>query len=160
MYKDIVGQNILTVLVTKPIDSENIQLKMFFDPYSKSHTMQYRGQVLAIYPGFDIEETPQFIIRPQRLDKNIHYSFREVKTDGDVVDFWIQDQYFMDDPVKTYYCYNCQAPQLYFNKDKVVFFQSKADLKRGESYQCINPLCKENLKFMGIVQIKDVHAML
>src|SRR3990167_1985851 len=95
-YHSIVGKNVITVLLTKPHDSN--QLRMFFDPYTRNITTQYQGEVSAILPGYDPNETPQVMIRPQRMEYgfNIQYSFREGKKQSDTVDFYIQDQYFQD----------------------------------------------------------------
>ena len=156
-YRTIRGQNVLTVLYTKAQDEK--QLRMFFCPYTKNITTQYQGDISAIYPGFDSTETPQVMIRPQRMDYgyNIQYSFREVEKHGDEVQFWIQDQYFQNIPVKTYYCFNCQAPQLYFSDDKVVGYQNKSEILSGSSYLCINPLCRTHFMFLGIVKIQSIH---
>jgi len=157
MSKEITGQNVLTVLLSKPEQAR--QLKMFFCPYTRNITTQYQGEVTAIFPGYDPDETPQVMIRPQRLQHsaNIFYSFISSGQNGDGVDFWIQDQYFDDIPIKTYHCFNCQAPQLYFSNNKVVLFQNKSDIKKGESYICSNPFCKESLTYRGMVKIKPVN---
>jgi len=153
MINSIVGVNVLTVLISKA--DEINKLKAFFCPYSRNMTQKYLGQVTAIYPGYDAEETPQFIVRPQREYRNINYSFREASNIAETISFWIQDQYFNQEPVKTYYCINCQNPQLYFTDNKAVYYKNKAELKSGDNYICDN--CKESLTFMGIVAIRDVN---
>lgn len=163
MQKSIIGDNTLTVLVAKPEPEQSLNKRMFFCPYTKCITLTYQGQVKAIYPGSDPEETPQFVVRPQRIDYNynINYSFRESQDREKTINFWIQDQYFRDEDVKLYHCFNCQAPQLYFTGNKAVRFPNKADIKKGESYQCSNPNCLESLPFtfMGIVAIRNVNAV-
>lgn len=156
-FNNLIGQNVLTVLVSKP--QGETHLKAFFCPYTQSLTQQYLGQVTAIYPSYDPDEMPQFIVRPQRTGENIHYSFRESASNNPTISFWIQDQYFNDAPVKTYHCFNCRNPQLYFTDNKVVLYKNKAEVKRNESYKCDNINCKEdfNVTFMGIVQIRDVN---
>ena len=154
---NLIGKNVLTVLLSKAEESRRV--KMFFCPYTRNITSQYQGEVQAIMPGFDPDENPQIIIRPQRLEHsaNIQYSFKFVENEEvKGVDFWIQDQYFDNIPVKTYFCFNCQAPQLYFTKDKIVAFQSKADIEKGDSFSCVNPYCKQSLTFLGIVKINPV----
>ena len=156
MYKDVVGKNILTVLVSKPPIEETIRLRMFFCPYNQNQITRYQGLVKVIYPGFDPEDTPQFIVKSVRVSDNIQYSFKEGKEDeSQTVNFWIQDQYFNDDNVRPYHCFNCQMPQLYFSGNKVVFKDTKADLKTGQSYECGNPMCRTNLTYLGIVRILE-----
>ena len=160
--KEVSGQNVLTVLLAKPYNPR--QMKMFFCPYTQNITSQYQGEVLSIFPGFDPDDTPQVIVRPQRLghSANIHYSFKfnDMSEDNSNVNFWLQDQYFDEIPVKTYFCFNCQAPQLYFSNQKVVLFQSKKDLNKGESFACVNPFCKQNLTFLGMVKINPVNSVI
>ena len=154
MYKDIIGKNVLTVLVSKPPIEETIRLRMFFCPYNQNQIMRYQGLVKVIYPGFDPEDTPQFIVKSVRVSDNIQYSFKEGKEDeSQSVNFWIQDQYFNDDNVRTYHCYNCQMTNLYFSGDKVIHYQSKADAKKGESFLCGNPMCKQVFTYLGMVRI-------
>lgn len=155
MSQSIIGKNILTVLVSKPLPEEIHEKKVFFCPYTKNITLQYQGQVQAIYPSYDPDETPQFIIHPQRTAGNINYSFRATSQNNSSVDFWIQS-YPADDMIKPYHCFNCQAQSLYFNKDKVVHFQSKAEVKKGDRYSCVNPFCKKNQTFLGVVYILDI----
>lgn len=156
--KAIAGQNVLTVLLAEPEEKE--YFKMFFCPYTKNRTAQYQGQVKALLPGFDPLEYPQVAILPHRMDHgyNLHYTFKETSQKSPTIDFWIQDQYFMDAAIKTYFCFNCQSPQLYFAGNKAVHYESKADIKRGESYKCTNPLCKEKstFTFLGIMKITEV----
>lgn len=158
MDKTIVGENVLTVLFSKPQENEEIKKRVFFCPYTKNITVTYQGKVNAIIPGYDPTDTPQVMIRPQRMPHgyNIQYTFKETNTAGENVDFWIQDQYFVEEAVKTYFCFNCQAPQLYFSRTKAVFFNTKADIKAGTSYNCSNPYCKQPLMFLGIVAIKEI----
>lgn len=158
-YRTVEGQNVLTVLFAKAHDPK--QMKMFFCPYTKNITTQYQGDVVSIQPGYDSTETPYVMIRPQRMEygNNIQYSFRAVDKQDEVVKFWIQDQYFQNVPVKTYYCYNCQAPQLYFTDDRVVSYKNKADIPSGHSYSCDNPMCSTKLMYLGIVQIKSIHGV-
>ena len=75
---DITGKNVITVLVSKPPESETLTKKTFYDPYTRNITLQYQGTVQAIYPGYDPLEVPQFIVKPQRStqEQNVHYSFR------------------------------------------------------------------------------------
>jgi len=158
MFKSIVGQNALTVMFTKPSVGEELQQKMFFDPYSRNPTTQYQGTVVAILPGYDATDSPQIMIRPQRTAKNIHYIFKESEQESKTVDFWIQDQYFVDDVIKPYHCFNCQMFQLYFSGNKVVFHDTKADVKPGQSYNCQNPMCSMSLTFLGIVKILELQS--
>lgn len=153
---DITGKNVLTVLVSKPSEEEVLIKKKFYDPYSKNIVLQYQGKVQAIYPGYDPLETPQFIVRPQRMTNNIHYSFREAKDINTSVDFWLQDQYFADNVVNTYFCWACQAPSLYFSHDKAVHFNTKAEVTVGQPYDCINPFCKQSHTYLGIVKILEM----
>ena len=155
LSQTIIGKNILTVLVSKPPLEEIHRKKVFFCPYSKSITLQYQGQVQAIYPSYDPDETPQFIVHPQRTADNINYSFRATPQNNSSVDFWIQS-YPVDDVIKPYHCFNCQMFQLYFSGNKVVFHDTKADVKPGQSYNCQNPMCKINLTFLGVVKILDI----
>ena len=154
----ITGVNVLTVFVSKPEKTEELKRKAFFDPYTRNITTTYRGNVEAIFPGFDAEDIPQVMVYPQRMPygMNINYTFKETKDTGTTVDFWIQDQYFDETAVKTYHCYNCQAPSLYFSKSKVVHFNSKADLLPGDSFKCVNPYCKEDFTYLGMVTIQQV----
>ena len=158
----ITGVNVLTVFISKPTSEDKLKRKAFFDPYTKNITTTYRGNVEAIFPGYDAEDIPQVIIYPQRMPykMNINYTFKETKDIGTTVDFWIQDQVFNDIAVKTYFCYNCQAPSLYFSKSKVVHFNSKADLLPGDSFKCINPYCKEDFTYLGLVRIEAVNAII
>jgi hypothetical protein len=145
-------------MVAKPHD-EDIRKRMFFCPYTGNKTMAYRGIVKAIFPGYDAQET-QFYSRPQRTPENINYSFLKTDEQGSSVSFWIQDQYFMKDVIRTYKCFNCQAPQLYYAGNKTVMFSNKKDIKPGDSYNCANPLCelkdKDSLTFLGIMKIAPV----
>lgn len=158
-YKTVAGQNALTVLLSR--DEDKTRLRMFFCPYSKNVTTQYRGHVRAIYPSYDIDETPQVMIRPQRMEygKNIQYSFMFTNTVSDTVDFYLQNQYFDPELVKQYYCYNCQAPNLYFSDDKVVMFQTKNTIHAGDSYDCVNPFCKQKYTYLGMVHIEKISAI-
>lgn len=152
--KDIT--NVLTVLYAKPSEKKK---KMFFCPYTKNITTNYVGTVKAILPGYDPDEDePQTMIRPQRMayDMDIQYTFKIAGDTGNTVDFWIQDQYFMKDVIRTYHCYNCQAPNLYYAGNKTVMFNNKSDVKKGQAFNCINPLCKENFTYHGIVKITEV----
>lgn len=157
---DITGKNCLTVLVSKPPEEETTTKRTFYCPYTKNITLQYQGVVQAIYPGYDPNEVPQFIIKPQRStqEQNVHYSFRETSQVNLSVDFYLQDQYFADDVVNTYYCYNCQAPNLYFGHDKVVHFNTKAEVKKSEAYQCINPMCLQSYNYLGMVKILEAES--
>lgn len=152
----ITGVNVLTVLVSRPTDK--LKRNAFFDPYTRNITTTYRGNVEAIFPGYDAEDVPQVMVYPQRMPygMNINYTFKETETIGEGVDFWIQDQYFNDVAVKTYYCYNCQAPNLYFSESKVVHFSSKQDLDTGESFKCKNPHCEKDFTYLGMVKIEEV----
>ena len=152
--RSIVGENVLTILLA---GTQEQGVKMFFCPYTQNKTLQYQGEVKAILPGFDAEESPQVILKPQRTPENIHYTFTDVPQDAsNTVDFWIQDQYFIDTHIKTYFCFNCQISQLYFSSNKVVHFDSKAEVQRGERYTCRNPNCKQGLIYQGIVKIQQV----
>lgn len=159
--KSLAGNNVLTVLLSKSDDK--YQTKAFFCPYTQNITVTYQGEVKAIMPGFDPEESPQVMIKPLRTayTENIHYTFvNTFATKEKITDFWIQDQYFMDLPIKTYFCFNCHVEQLYFSSNKVVHFDSKADIKKGERFTCRNPLCKQQLAYQGIVKIVDASAHL
>jgi len=155
----IIGTNVLTVLLSKT--DEINKLKAFFCPYTQSITSTYQGEIKAILPGYNPEETPQVMIQPQRMKyhMNIHYSFRETADTGNTINFWIQDAYFEETPIRTYFCCICQFPQLYFSKNKVVFYENKADVSKGQEYTCGNPHCKESYTYLGIVQITDVNSI-
>lgn len=148
---DIRGTNALTVFFTK--DKDVNKTKLFFCPYRKNITGKYQGKISEIQPGFNPENSPQFFVRPQRQkhEDNISYIFTPTTNSHDSIYFWIQDQYFNDTPVKTYFCVNCQAPQLYFDDKKAVMYESKAKLEKTKTYKCDN--CKEKFTYMGIVQI-------
>ena len=149
--KSIIGKNALTVFLS---DSNENDLKMFFCPYTRSNVVQYTGDVEAIHPGYDSDVTPNVIIRPQKLVKNIHYIFTATKDKAnDLVPFYVQYRTFDESMVQVYYCYNCQAPQLYFDDKKAVLFGNKSELKNGDEYVCPNPNCRKKLKYMGTVEI-------
>ena len=156
---DITGKNVITVLVSKPPEGETLTKKTFYDPYTRNITLQYQGTVQAIYPSYDPLEVPQFIVKPQRStqEQNVHYSFRVTSQLNLSVDFYLQDQYFADDVVNTYFCYNCQAPNLYFGHNRVVHFNTKADVKKNEVYECINPMCKQSQTYLGMVKILEAN---
>ena len=153
----IIGKNVLTVLLSSTDDVN--RLKAFFCPYTQQITTTYQGEVQAILPGYNPEETPQVMIQPQRMKyhANINYSFRETYNKDASVSFWIQDQYFDENLVKTYYCFNCKNPQLLFSEDRVVLYKNKNELKNNQSFICDNINCKQSLNFLGIVKIKDVN---
>ena len=152
--RDIKGTNALTVLFSK--DDHDQKTKMFFCPYRKSIVGAYTGKVVSIQPGYDPEDSPLFFVRPQRQSRqdNINYIFSTTKDEEDKVLFWIQDQYFDTEDVRVYNCFNCQAPQLYFDDEKAVDYKTRKDLATNTSYLCHN--CKITLSFMGIVKIKDL----
>ncbi len=158
MNDSIIGENVLTVLYSKPPEGEELHRKMFFCPYTKNITVPYQGKVQAIEPGYDPEDTPQIFVLPAGLNKatKIRYTFRKTNLDGESVDFYIQDHYFKHVAVQPYHCYNCQAPNLYFSENRAVHFRTKADVKHGESFECINPLCKTKFTYHGIVAIREV----
>ena len=152
--------NILTVLYAKPVDTKR---RMFFCPYTKGLTVRYAGQVKAILPGTDPKDTQFVAAATHRLpyDQDIQYTWQPVQTESVGVDFWIQDQYFMKEVIRTYHCFNCQMPQLYFAGNKTVMYGNKSDVKVGDAIKCQNPTCelKKNdipLTFMGIVKIAPV----
>ena len=149
----VAGQNVLTVLLSS--DEDTHRMRMFFDPYSRNITPQYQGKVAAILPSYDADETPQVMIRPQRMKYgiNIQYSFRPTSTKSDTVDFYLQDQYFDYDTVKTYFCFHCQAQLLNFGKEKVVQYEAKNEIHAGDSFACINEFCKQKYTYLGMVQI-------
>ena len=150
--KSIVGKNALTVFLSESAQND---LKMFFCPYTRSNVVQYTGDVEAIHPGYDSDITPNVIIRPQKLAKNIHYIFTSTKDNPvDKIPFYIQYRTFDESMVQVYYCYNCQAPQLYFSNDKTVLFGNKSELKSGDEYICPNPNCRKKLLYMGTVAIE------
>lgn len=150
------NQNILTVLMAK---YQNAPIKMFFCPYTKNPTLKYRGSVKAILPGCDPQEPFLMIIHPRRTHENINYFFVETEQQSETVDFYIQDQYFVEQVIRTYHCYNCQAPNLYFAGNKTVMFSNKSDVKKGQSFNCINPLCKKNYTYHGIVKLETPLAV-
>ena len=115
----------------------------------------YAGKVISIRPGYDPEKTPQFYVRPQRQahGDNINYIFIDSKDKEDSVLFWIQDQYFDTKKVKTYHCYNCQAPQLLYNENYAALYRTREKIEKNTTYACDN--CKESLTYMGIVKIKE-----
>lgn len=153
MLTDVRGTNALTVLVAP---SEEIEkTKMFFCPYKKNIVLKYQGNVVSIQPGYNPKDSPMFFVRPQRqaYNDNINYIFRSaVKKDISTV-FWIQDQYFDGDPIRTYHCHSCQAPQLYFDNRKAVDYNSKKELNANTEYLCNN--CRASMTFMGIVAIRE-----
>lgn len=149
--KSLIGKNALTVFLS---NSKDDGLKMFFCPYTRNNVAQYTGDVEMISPGYDSVIRPTVIIRPQKLSENINYIFNNTNDKPqEYVSFWIQYRTFDVEHVHTYHCHNCQAPQLYFNKDKAVHFDNKTDIKNGEEYVCSNPFCRKKLKFMGIVSV-------
>jgi len=148
--RSLVGKNALTVFLSK---SEDDGLKMFFCPYTRNNVSQYLGNVEIIYPSYDTLRNPSVIIRPQKLSRNIHYIFTETSDKTDSVSFWLQYRQFENTSLQSYYCHNCQAPQLYFSDEKAVNYKDKTELKDGDNYICSNPLCKQKLKYMGIVSI-------
>lgn len=157
MNKDsIVGHNVLTVLLAKNDNKD--KLNMFFCPYTKNITTQYQGSVQTILPGFDPEGDPQIMVKPQRMEYkiNIYYSFKNTDEEYIATNFWIQDQYFTNQIVKTYFCYNCQAPSIYFSNDNVVHFNNKSNVEKEKIFECANPNCKKKMRYLGIVKIKEV----
>jgi len=149
--KSLFGKNALTVFLA---DSLSDNLNMFFCPYTRNNVAQYVGSVEIIYPSYDTVQKPNIILRPQKLSKNIHYTFFSTKDkESEVSEFYIQYRTFDDDPVQVYYCYNCQAPQLYFSENKVVDFKSKHELKKGDEFVC--PNCKKRLKYIDTVSISN-----
>lgn len=144
MYK-----NALTVILSQS-DSDN--LNMFFCPYTRSNVAQYHGLVSAIIPGYDKVQNPNVIIRPQKLAENLHYVFLNGKT-KDITNFWIENN-VLSNMVKPYFCFNCQAPLLYFSNDKVVNYHTKKEVKSGEELVCHNPNCKCKTTFMGKVDVE------
>jgi hypothetical protein len=151
--KSLIGKNALTVFLS---ESKSDNLNMFFCPYTRNNVVQYVGNVEVIYPSYDTVQQPNVIIRPQKLSKNIHYIFTNTKDKpSDSTSFYIQHRTFDEPTVQVYYCYNCQAPQLYFSDDKVVKFDNKSDVKIGDEYVCSNPLCKTHLKYLGTVSISN-----
>jgi hypothetical protein len=155
-------RNALTVLLAT---EKPTPLKMFFCPYTTSLTSNYKGQVSAILPGYDPEESPFVMVHPQRMKygHDISYVFRETHEMGKTVDFWIQDQYFMEEVIRTYHCFNCQAPNLYFTGNKTVMFSDKSDVQKGQSFTCRNPICKTNMPvtftYHGIVKITEADSL-
>lgn len=147
----IVGKNALTVFIG---ESEVENLNMFFCPYTRNNVVQYTGEVEIIYPSFDANFEPKIIIRPQKLSKNIHYVFATT-TDkpSNLSSFYIQNREYTGDPIQVYYCYNCQAPQLYFSGNKTVLFNNKKEIKNGDEYIC--PNCKKKMKYLGTVSISN-----
>lgn len=154
MLKTIRGTNALTVLVSA--SESKLKTKMFFCPYRRNIVLKYQGDVVSIQPGFNPELSPQFYVRPQRQEysDNISYVFIPTRETGDSVLFWIQDQYFDTEDLRTYRCYNCQAPQLYYNDREAVDYKTKKTIKQNTNYLCDN--CKESLTYMGIVKIKKL----
>lgn len=152
------GVNVLTVFISKPSEEEKYKRNAFFCPYTTQITSTYQGKVMAILPGYDPEDTPQVLIYPQRMQygMNINYTFKESTKGGDRVNFWIQDQYFNEEPIKTYFCQKCQAPSLYFSDNKVVHFNTKADIKPRENFECVNPYCKTKYTYLGMVRIDNI----
>ena len=152
MLRTVRGTNALTVLVS-PSDNK-LQTRMFFCPYRKNIVLKYQGEVNSIQPGFNPVINPQFFIRPQRqaYEDKIDYVFVSTPTKDPTSMFWIQDQYFDTKEIRTYYCYNCQAPQLYFDDHKAVSYKTKVELKQNTTYLCDN--CKQSLTYMGIVKIR------
>jgi len=147
--KSLIGKNALTVLLTESIDES---LKMFFCPYTRNNVSQYIGNVEVIFPGYDTNQNPSVITRPQRLAKNINYVFTNTKgKQSDSTSFWIQYRLFDEAILQVYYCSNCQAPQLYYSDTKVVNHCNKSELKHGDEYVC--PNCKNKFKYMGTVNI-------
>ncbi len=156
MLKDVKGTNALTVLVSPT--EEKQKTKIFFCSYRRNIVLKYNGNVTAIQPGFDPNESPQFFVRPQRQNHsdNINYIFKPVEKIDKSTLFWIQWQYFDDDGVRKYYCYNCQAPQIYFDDQKAVDYKTQKELKTNTTYLCDN--CKISLTFMDIVKIMSVYG--
>lgn len=155
MLKTVHGTNALTVLVAPSEEKVKLRTKIFFCPYRKNIVLKYTGEVDSIRPGYDPTVNPQFFIRPQRqvYHDNINYIFNTVESEEeDHGLFWIQDQYFDDEAIRSYYCYNCQAPQLSFGGQKVVDYKTKKELKQNTTYLCDN--CKQSLTYMGIVKIE------
>ena len=154
MLKDVKGTNALTVLFS-PI--EETKTKMFFCPYRKNIVGKYIGQVVSIQPGYDPADSPLFFVWPQRqsFSDNIHYIFAGTQNKDNSTLFWVQWQYFDDSGVRTYHCFNCQAPQLYFDELKAVDYKTKKELKTNTPYLCDN--CKINLTFMDIVKITSIY---
>ena len=152
----IVGHNVLTVLLAKA--SDNNHLNMFFCPYTKNITTQYQGSVETILPGFNPDADPQIMVKPQRMEynMNIYYSFKETDKKYEATNFWIQDQYFRDAEVKQYFCYNCQAPSIYFTSDRAVHFNTKADVEKDKVFECANKNCRKKFRYLGIVAIQKV----
>ncbi len=154
MLRSLKGTNALTVLFAPAREEQ--QTKMFFCPYRKNIVGSYQGEVLSIMPGYDPNITPQFFVRPQRQAHadNIHYVFTPSgKTSKEEpVLFWIQDQYFDQPSFRLYSCFNCQAPQLYFNEEKALSYESRKEIESNTTYVCNN--CKTSLTYMGIVKIK------
>ena len=152
MLKTVRGTNALTVLVAPSED--RLQTRMFFCPYRKNIVLKYQGEVASIRPGYNPEITPKFYVRPQRQARsdNINYIFTAILEGDDSTLFWIQDQYFDTKDVRTYNCYNCQAPQLYYDEHKAVDYGTKVELKPNTTYVC--PNCGARLTYMGIVKIK------
>ena len=147
----LLGKNALTVFLS---ESKDEGLKMFFCPYTRNNVVQYTGNVEIIYPGYDVGARPNVIIRPQKLAGNIHYVFTNTKDrEVDEVSFWIQYRTFDVDGVRTYYCHNCQAPQLYFSQDKAVRHDNKSDVRSEDEFVCPNPNCGEKFKYMGLVSV-------
>ena len=156
--KDLAGTNALTVMLA-PSQAKK-KTKMFFCPYRKNIVGKYQGQVNKIIPGYDSEATPQFFAQPHRQshEDNISYIFiTQSNKSTEVTYFWIQDQYFDTQAIKQYHCYNCQAPQLYYNEDKVVDYHDKHELKTKEKYTCKN--CQTSLQFLGVVKIKSADEL-
>ena len=104
MLKDVKGTNALTVLVFPT--EEKQKTKVFFCSYRRNIVLKYNGNVTAIQPGFDPNESPQFFVRPQRQNHsdNINYIFKPVEKIDKSTLFWIQWQYFDDDEERKYYC--------------------------------------------------------
>ncbi len=145
----LVGKNALTVFLS---ESSHNDLNMFFCPYTQNNVAQYTGDVEIIYPGFDPLRNPQVILRPQRLSKNIHYIFSGAKNKtAKRTTFWIQFRTFEEEKFRNYYCYNCQAPQLYYNDGKAVRAKDKIELNAGDHFACTN--CEKKFKYMGIVEV-------
>ena len=153
MLKDVRGTNALTVLFSS--SETKGKTKLFFCPYRKNIVGKYQGSVVAIQPGYDPGQDPLFFVRPQRQEykDNINYIFTKARKSSESVDFWIQDQYFDEKAVRVYHCFNCQAPQLYYDNSKAVEYKNKNELNANTPYVCDN--CKITLNFMGIVSIKE-----
>jgi hypothetical protein len=152
MLKSLKGTNALTVLFSP--SKEAHKTRMFFCPYRRNIVGSYQGEIASIQPGFNPDHSPQFFVRPQRqkYSDNINYIFVSVEGESPTT-FWIQDQYFDDREVKLYHCYNCQAPQIYYNDKGATTYNDTKIIRPGDDYTCYK--CGVQSIFMGIVKIKD-----